>query len=78
MDYEAVDMELPQAATLEQTTWLRATRIHLRSIRFVEDESLREDDPAQERTAAAAFTTSLDMLAASTHTLEVAPPQILA
>ena len=70
-------MELPQAATPEQAAWLCATRIRLRSITFVEDETLREDPSAQELTAAAAFTTSLDMLAASTHTLEVAPPQPL-
>ena len=72
MEREAADVELPQTATPEQTAWLHATRIPLRTITFSEDVTLRGNTPAQELSAAATFTTSLDMLAASMRTLQVA------
>ena len=74
MKREAVDVELSQAATPAQTAWLHSTRIHLRSITFVEDTTLRHN-VTREPSAAAAFTRSLDMLAASTQALEVRPPR---
>ena len=76
MEREAVDVELPQAATPQQTAWLQTTRIRLRSIAFADDITLRCNVSARQLTAAAAFTTSLDMLSASTQTLEVRPPHL--
>ncbi len=69
MEREGVDVWLPQTATPEQTTWFRETRVPVRSIVFELDETLGHDSIL--KLEASAFTSSTDLLATSTRTLEV-------
>ncbi len=78
MEREGVNVVIPQPATPEQTAWLRATRIPVRSIEFDWDETLAHD--AALKLEASTFTTSTDLLVPSTRSLEVcaaAPPDSL-
>ncbi len=74
MGREAVELELPQPASPQQLAWLHVTRIRVRSITFTVEDGLSSRDVSAMWMEAALFTTSTDMLAASTDTLEVRPP----
>ena len=71
MSREAVDLELPQRASADQEAWLEATRIAVRSIRFASCGAALHERRAGPQLTSEALATSTDMLAASTHTLEV-------
>ena len=68
MSREAPDLVFSQPVTAEQHAWLHTTRVPLRSISFATPDELVPDLPAAELTVFA------DMLACSTHTLQVGPP----
>ena len=51
MEPEAVDVVLPTPATPEQTAWLLATRVRLRSISFVRNEDFDDVEEPELATA---------------------------
>ena len=68
LKHEVVNVEFPQPTTAEQSAWLRATCVPLRSITFN-----KRGQHAASDAAAVELPLSNDMLQASTHTLEVRP-----
>ena len=66
-------MALPHRTTAEQDTWLSSRSLH--SVTFA--ASGMHDGYQLLELTAATFAASPDMLAASTHTLEVGPPPLL-